>query len=390
MNAPAKNRIESIDLLKGLVMVIMALDHTRDYIHFSVHYFDPIDPAKSTWAIYLTRLITDYCAPAFSFLAGLSAFFVGRRKSIGELSGFLFKRGLWLVFIELTIVDFGWYFNIHFQNIDVAVIWTLGISMIVLAALVHLPKKFILGFCLILIFGHNLLDNLHYTNNILWALIHEPHSFHLSPGFIFTVDYPVVPWIGVMALGYCFGPLYGGSYHAVKRRRFLNIAGISTIVLFIIIRWINVYGDPVSWKHYETLSKTLMSFLNVNKYPPSLSYVLMTLGPALLFLANSEKLKGGIVNFFSVFGRVPFFYYILHLYLIHIIAMIFAQLTGFGWRTMILHHWIAEEPKLIGYGASLWVAYLVWIGVILALYPLCKKFDTYKQNHKEKWWLSYL
>ena len=371
-------------------MVIMALDHTRDYIHFSAHYFDPIDPVKSTWPIYFTRLITDYCAPTFSFLAGLSAFLVGRRKSVGELSGFLFKRGFWLVFIELTIVDFAWYFNIHFRNIDVAVIWTLGISMIVLAALVYLPRKFILIFSLILIFGHNLLDNLHYNNNILWAIIHEPHSFHLSSGFIFTVDYPIIPWIGVMALGYCFGPIYDGSYDEAKRRKLLNIMGISTIVLFIAIRWINIYGDPVSWKHYGTLSKTLMSFLNVNKYPPSLSYVLMTLGPALLFLANSEKLKGWTVNFFSVFGRVPFFYYILHLFLIHITAMIFAQLTGFGWRIMILDNWIAEEPKLIGYGASLWVVYLVWTGVILALYPLCKKFDQYKQTHKEKWWLSYL
>jgi uncharacterized membrane protein len=390
MNAPAKKRIESVDLLKGLVMVIMALDHTRDYLHFSVHYFNPIDPEKSTWPIYLTRLITDYCAPTFSFLAGLSAFFVGRRKSIGELSGFLFKRGIWLVLIELIIVDFGWYFNIHFNNIDVAVIWTLGISMIVLGALVYLPRKLILIFSLILIFGHNLLDNLHYNGNIFWAIIHESHSFALSSGFVFTVEYPIIPWIGVMALGYCFGPLYDAAYDGAKRRRFLNLAAISIIGLFILIRWINIYGDPVSWKDYGELSKTLMSFLNVNKYPPSLCYLLMTLGPALLFLANSEKLKSRIVSFFSVFGRVPFFYYIIHLYFIHIIAMIFAQLTGFGWQVMILHHWIAEEPKLIGYGASLWVVYMVWIGLVLALYPLCKRFDRYKQTHREKWWLSYL
>ena len=368
----------------------LQLDHTRDYLHFSNFYFDPIDPAHSNLPTYFTRLITDYCAPTFSFLAGLSAFFVGRRKNTGQLSGFLFKRGLWLVFIEITFVSFAWYFNIRFRNVDLAVIWTLGISMIVLAGLVHLPKKIILALSLIVIFGHNLLDTVHYNGSILWGLIHEPHSFKLSENFILTIDYPVVPWIGVMALGYCFGPLYDRSYDAAKRKRFLNILGVSTIALFLIVRGINSYGDPLSWQHYDTGTKKLMSFLNVNKYPPSLCYVLMTLGPALLFLANSEKLKGWLVDFFSVFGRVPFFYYILHLYLIHIIAMLLAQLTGFGWRIMLLNNWLSEEPKLKGYGVSLGLVYLIWISVILLLYPLCKKFDEYKQGHKEQWWLSYL
>jgi uncharacterized membrane protein len=371
-------------------MVVMALDHVRDYVHFSAHYFNPIDPEKSTLPIYFTRLITDYCAPTFSFLAGLSAFFAGRKKSAGELSRFLFARGLWLVFIEISVVSFAWYFDIHFRNTDLAVIWALGISMIVLSALVYLPKNAILAFSLIVIFGHNLLDSVHFKDSILWSMVHESATFQLSKSHALTVIYPVVPWIGVMSLGYCFGSIYSPSYNSDKRRRLLNILGLSVILLFIIVRWINIYGDPVPFEYYQTLSKTTMSFLNVNKYPPSLLYLAMTLGPAFIFLANSEKFKGPIVEFFSTFGRVPFFYYVLHLYVIHLMAMALAQFSGFGWQKMILEIWVPDDPELKGYGFSLWVVYMVWITAILICYPLCKKFDVYKQNHKDKRWLSYL
>jgi len=390
MNTAVKNRIESIDLLKGIVMVIMAIDHVRDYIHFSAHYFNPIDPDHSTIPIFFTRWITDYCAPTFSFLAGLSAFFAGKKRSTRELSGFLFKRGLWLIFIELTIVSFGWYFDIHFMNTDLAVIWTLGVSMIFLSVLIYLPKTAILIFSCVLIFGHDLLDKVHFNGSILWSMVHDPAVFQLSKDHILTIIYPVVPWIGVMALGYCFGPLYNQSFGTSKRKMLLNILGISAIALFIIIRCANVYGDPVPFNYYPSAIKTLMSFFNVNKYPPSLSYLLMTLGPALIFLANSEKPRGRAVNFFSTFGRVPFFYYVLHLYVIHIIAMAMAQFSGFGWQKMILKIWVPDEPTLKGYGFGLWVVYAVWIGVILICYPICKKFDVYKQNHKDKRWLSYL
>ena len=368
----------------------MALDHTRDYFHAAAYIYDPTDPNQTSIPIYFTRWITHYCAPTFSFLAGISAFLVGRRKTTGELSVFLFKRGLWLVFIELTIVNFAWFFDIQFRTDGLLVIWALGISMIVLAALVHLPRTIILIFSCLLIFGHNLFDSVHYGRNLLWAIIHDGGLFKFSNSFQMFVGYPIVPWIAVMSLGYCVGSLYDKSFDSVKRKRILNIVGFSAIILFVMLRWINIYGDPFPWKHFDTASKTLMNFINPMKYPPSLLYLLMTLGPSLLFLANTENVKGKIVNFFSIFGRVPFFYYILHIYLIHFISLIFAQLSGFGWQKMILKDWVTEVPELRGYGFKLWVVYLVWIGVIAMLYPLCKKFDLYKQNHKEKWWLSYL
>ncbi len=382
-------RIESIDLLKGLVMVVMALDHTRDYFHFSANYFNPADPVHSSLPVFFTRWITHFCAPGFSFLAGLSAFMAGRKKTKAQLSSFLFKRGLWLVFIELTIVNFAWYFDVQFRTFGLLVIWALGVSMIVLAALIHLPRRLILAFSIVLIFGHNLLDGVH-DSSLGWSIIHRQFLYPLNSHTGLLVGYPLIPWIAVMSLGYYFGDFYGPSYDSGKRKKIFNTIGISSIVLFFILRVTSVYGNPMAWHPFDTFSEDVISFLNPAKYPPSLDYLLMTLGGLFLFLANSEKLKGRIVNFFSVYGRVPFFYYILHLYIIHLLAMLFAQLSGFGWHLFILPAWIGFVPAMKGYGFSLWVVYLVWIGIVVLLYPLCKWFDAYKQGHKEKWWLSYL
>ncbi|MBI1344575.1 MAG: DUF1624 domain-containing protein [Terrimonas sp.] len=386
----AKPRIQSIDLLKGLVMIIMALDHVRDYFHISVHYFNPSDPESSTWPIYLTRYITHFCAPAFSFLAGLSAYLVGKRKTKKELSFFLLTRGMWLVFIELTIVAFGWSFDPHLGYVSLQVIWALGVSMIVLAGLIHLPKLFILIFSCILIFGHNLLDSIHVENSIGWYLLHQQHYFQLPIGPEFFSAYALIPWIGVMSLGYYFGQLYESPVDQDKRKKILRGIGVAAIALFILLKLINQYGDPVRWTTYEDISKTLMSFFNITKYPPSLQYLLLTLGVSILFLAWSEKWRGKLVDFFCVYGRVPFFYYILHIYLIHLIALLAAEYSGYGWRILILHKFIGRIDELRGYGFNLWIVYAVWIFVVLALYPLCKKFDRYKQSHKEKKWLSYL
>ena len=390
MTTITKSRIQSIDLLKGIVMVIMALDHCRDYFHYSAFFFDPADPAQSTLPIFFTRFITHFCAPIFCFLAGTSAFMVGKRKSKSELSYFLLKRGIWLVFIEITVVNFAWCFDIYFRSPGLYVIWSLGISMIALAGLIHLPLKYILAVSLLLIFGHNLLDTIHIKDNVLWAILHEYAFFKLNNGFDFEVGYPIIPWIAVMALGYYFGSFYNTTYNCIRRKKLFNVIGISAIFAFVILRFYNLYGEPILYKDYETTVKDLISFFNPSKYPPSLLYLLMTLGVAFLFLANTENLKGKVVDFFSTFGRVPFFYYILHLYLIHILALISAELLGFGWQAMILVDWLNVSPILKGYGFPLWVVYAVWVGVIVLLYPLCKKFDNYKQSHKEKWWLSYL
>lgn len=390
MSAITKTRIESVDLLKGLVMVVMALDHVRDYFHYSAFMFDPADPTQSNLPIFFTRWITHFCAPAFSFLAGLSAFMVGKRKTKNELSVFLLKRGLWLVFIELTIVGFAWYFDVQFRTFSLLVIWSLGISMMVLAVLIYLPRKFVLIFSFLLICGHNLFDDVHFSGNVLWAIIHEQLFYKLSDNTQLLIGYPVVPWIAVMSLGYYFGWMYDKSFDSNERRKLFNLIGVSALTAFVILRFTNYYGDTNDFKYYESFSQGIISFLNPTKYPPSLLYLLMTLGATFLFLANTEKLKGRVVDFFCTFGRVPFFYYILHLYIIHIAALMFAHLSGFGLNKLILSTWIGFEPDMKGYGVSLLVVYAVWAVIILLLYPLCKAFDNYKQVNKEQWWLSYL
>ncbi len=387
MNALAKSRIESIDLLKGLVIVIMALDHTRDFYFQSPGLIDVTDPSANNLPLYLTRWITHFCAPTFSFLAGLSAFMVGKKKPKNELASFLIKRGLWLVFLDFTVIAFVWYFDIHFGNVDFDVIGSLGISMIALAGLIYMPRKVILIFSLLLIFGHNLLDSIHFEGNIWWSILHEFSSFKITNLLTYNIVYPLIPWIGVMSLGYCFGSFYEQPFDSNSRKKLFNFIGIAAIVFFVLLRWVNVYGDLNHWKNFETSTQTMMSFFNVNKYPPSLLYLCATLGVALLFLANSEKWKGKVVDYFTVFGRVPFFFYIIHLYFIHISAAVVAELTGYGWEIMVQSNF---DPDLKNFGFTLPIVYLIWIVIILILYPLCKKFDLYKQNHKEIWWLSYL
>jgi uncharacterized membrane protein len=383
-------RISSIDLVKGLAMLIMALDHVRDYVHAPAFLFDPADPEQTTLSIFFTRWVTHFCAPAFSFLAGMSAYMVGKRKPKNELSGFLLKRGLWLVFIEFTVVAFAWYFDFQFGTLGLLVIWSLGISMIVLAGLIFLPSNVILIFSLLMIFGHNLLDAIRIDDSILWAILHSFNLFQLPDNLLLAVGYPIIPWIAVMSLGYSLGSFYDSKMAPIKRKDAFNFIGISIILLFVILRGSNLYGDPVPFQNFGSFSKGLVSFLNPSKYPPSLQYLLMTLGGTFLLLANAEKWKGKTIDFISTFGRVPFFYYIIHLYLIHLIAMAMATLTGFTWqKNMVLVSWGIMKNPLPGYGFPLWVVYIVWILVILVLYPICKKFDRYKQGNKDKWWLSY-
>lgn len=390
MSIPEKNRIKNLDILKGFVMVLMALDHTRDYFHADSFIFDPVDIEKSNLSIFLTRWITHFCAPAFSFLAGISAFIMGQKKTKAELSLFLLKRGIWLIFIELTVVNFGWFFDVTFGTVGLITIWSLGASMIVLSALVYLPMSFILTWSLILIFGHNLLDAIDFKGNVFWAILHEFYFYDFKNGFTFFVGYPLIPWIAVMSLGYCVGNIYKTNFDAAKRRTILNYLGISAIVLFGVLRTFNIYGNPSKWKQQATLQQTVMSYLDIEKYPPSLLYLLITLGLTFLFLANSEKFRGKLADFFSTFGRVPFFFYIIHIYVIHFAAIFAAGFTGFGWDSMFLGNWVSNQPSLTGYGFSLGVVYVVWIFIVLATYPMCKRFDVYKQNNREKWWLSYL
>lgn len=390
MKIKKNNRIASLDLLKGAIMIIMALDHVRDYFHFDAFFFDPTDPEKTNIGLYFTRWITHYCAPTFSLLAGVSAYLIGIRKSKKELSFFLLKRGIWLIFIELTVVNFSWFFDIHFQTFGLFVIWSLGISMIFLAGIIHINMKNVLIFSLLMIFGHNALDSFHFGNDIFWSIIHEFNFIDLQSGRKLLVGYPIIPWIGVMSLGYYFGSYYNSEMNSTRRKRLFRIIGISSVLLFFVVRILNGYGNFQYWKNYDSILPTLFSFFNPCKYPPSISYLLMTLGPVFIILSLTENLKGKIINTISVFGKVPFFYYILHIYLIHLLALITAWFTGFGWESLIIKGWVTQSPLLKGFGFNLWVVHLIWISIVIALYPFCKKFGYYKQHNKDKAWLSYL
>lgn len=382
-------RIGSIDLLRGVVIVIMALDHVRDYFHADSLRFAPEDLTQTTPAIFFTRWITHFCAPVFVFLAGTSAYLFGQQKTKQQLSKFLLTRGIWLIILEITIVNFAWSFNYKLPFIGLGVIWAIGISMIILAAAIYLPFKAVLALGLILVCGHNLLDNVHF-DSVLWSALHEPKVYRVDEQHLVRFAYPVMPWIGIILLGYCFGKLYTKDFGTPRRRKWLFIIGMAVTALFVAGRALNIYGDPVPWSSQGTTTFTLLSFLNTTKYPPSLFYTLMTLGPSLLFLALAERLSGGLARAIIHIGRVPMFFYILHLYLIHFIAMLAAEFSGFNWTDMILQRRTWVDPQLKGYGFSLAATYLLWVGIVLLLYPLCKWYDKYKSRHKEKWWLSYL
>jgi len=389
-----KVRITSIDFLRGTIMIIMALDHVRDYLFFGSFYFDPLDLTKTSGALFFTRWITHFCAPIFLLLAGTSAYLIGQKKTKKELSIFLVKRGIWLILLEMIVTNFGWNFNITFPMFFFITIWALGLGMIILAGLIYLPKRVILALSLMVIFGHNLLDGIHFPPNTLaefgWSLVHE-QQFFMWHNEVLLVGYPIVPLFAVMSLGYCLGELYTSGYDAERRKKILITLGGAALILFIVLRWINVYGDPVKWSAQKDGFFTLLSFINVNKYPFSLLYVLLTIGSALLFLGFTERLQNGVVKMVSVYGRVPMFYYLIHIYVIHLIALIASAVTtGQDW-----HIWLLKQPvwfttDLKGYGFSLPVSYLVWIAIVVGLYPLCKRYDRYKQSNKDKWWLSYL
>ncbi|CAN5387075.1 DUF1624 domain-containing protein [soil metagenome] len=391
--AKIRTRIESIDLLRGLIMTIMALDHIRDYFHIDASVFSPTDLSKTSVSLFFTRWITHFCAPLFMLLSGTSAYLVGEKKGKKYLSKFLLTRGLWLIFLEFTIVSFGWYFDIHFTAIDFLVIWALGVSMLFLAVIIYLPLPWIITISLLIVLGHNLLDNIHVPGDgpasFIWSMLHEQQIF-IYGDHAFFIGYPVIPWIAVMALGYCLGKLYSNGFDAAKRKSILIKLGTAVILLFVILRYSNIYGDPAPWSTQSSAVFTLLSFINVSKYPPSLLYLLVTAGPALLFLAYSENAKSGFSTQLKMIGRVAMFYYLVHLYIIHLLAMAATYLCGFKWNDMILTTWINFEPKLHGYGFSLGVVYLIWFLIIVILYFLCRWYDRYKRSHNQYWWLSYL
>lgn len=395
-NSGQANRIESIDLLRGMVMIIMALDHVRDLFHFDAFLYSPEDLTRTSAGLFFTRWITHLCAPTFIFLAGTSTYFVAKRKTKKETSIFLLTRGLWLIVLQLTIVRFGWHFDPLLRYNGSSIISIIGCCMIVLAGLIHLRIHTIFFIGFIMVVGHNRLDNITFDDgsvaDMLWAFLHIAKSFDLGHGYRFNSLYPLIPWAGVMALGYCLGRLYDVDFSSDRRRELLLILGALSLFIFMMLRLINRYGDPLPWSMQSEWSFSVMSFFNLQKYPPSLLYLLATLGISLLLLGLLEGREVTAWKPVSLFGKVALFYYVAHVYLIHLLAMTAAVLTGFSWRSMIFPGAFAKgTPELVGrYGFNLVQVYILWISVVLLLYPLCVFWNALKRRNKEKWWVSYV
>ncbi len=375
-------------------MIIMALDHTREFFHSAAVTDNPLNLSTTTPVVFFTRWVTHFCAPVFVFLSGTSAYLQSARKSKKELSIFLITRGLWLMLAEIMIVNLIFSFDITYSAIALEVIWAIGISMLILGIVIWLPFEIILIIGLLIVAGHNSLD--FYERKQVgqfsagYNMLHRVGVHRLSANHKVLILYPFLSWAGLMMLGYCLGKVMRNTDNRY-RKRFLVITGVSTIALFIILRFINIYGDPFAWSTQGNGLYTFFSFINATKYPPSLFFISMTIGPALLFLAWSDNIQDGFTKIVSVYGRVPFFYFVIHFFLIHLFSTIAFFMRG---------HTFAEDAadtltpfiKFIkaGEGVQLRYVYLIWLSIVIIMYPLCKWYDDYRTNHKEKKWLSYI
>jgi uncharacterized membrane protein len=391
------SRIQSVDALRGAIMMLMAIDHIRDFVARSAMQFLPTDLTRTTPAIFFTRWITHFCAPVFMLTAGLGAFFWMTRghRSRPQLSRFLVTRGLWLIVLEVTVLRFVLLSQISYQGeiVILMILWAIGCSMIALAALIYLPIRVLAALSVAIIALHNLLDPIPASRfnhfSWLWKVLHQQGLITFA-GLNFAIAYPVLPWIGVVALGYCLGRIFSWDVH--RRRSFLVRLGIILTAAFLVVRGLNVYGDPLPWTHQPSTLFTVLSFLNTTKYPPSLDFLLMTLGPAFVAMSWLERFRFAPTNPLVVFGRVPFFFYVTHLALAHFIAIIM-NFVRYGWKPFLL-----LAPPSMGsprnlfpphYGFPLWTVYLVWVVVLIVLYPACLWFSRLKQRRHD-WWLSYL
>ncbi|GAB3923250.1 DUF1624 domain-containing protein [Mucilaginibacter myungsuensis] len=380
------SRIHSIDILRGIIMVIMALDHVRDF--YSNATFDPLDLSKTSVIFFMTRFITHFCAPTFIFLSGTSAFLsLSKKKTKKEASLFMLSRGLWLLFLEMTIISFGWQVDTGFHTIFAQVIWAIGWSMVIMSVLIFLEPIYVGIIGLILIFGHNAFDGIKSASfgegKFLWMFLHEQNFYQISSDRGIFFLYPLIPWVGVMAAGYAFGTLF--KFGPDKRQALFIKIGLASILLFLILRGLNIYGDPFPWQHQSVWWKNILAVLRVQKYPPSLAYLLITLGVSITALGLLERTDNKVSRIFTVFGRVPMFYYILHIYLIHGSQIIGALLSGVTKQQ--LEQGGPGKPNPFGF--DLWAVYLIWFTVVFILYWPCRWFMKVKQRRKE-WWLSYL
>ncbi len=375
-------------MVRGIIMVIMALDHTREFFHIDAQVFNPTDLSKTTTILFFTRWITHFCAPAFVFLSGISAGLSLQRKSKKELSWFLFTRGLWLIILEITLIRFGFTFNLYYDVTFFEVIYTLGACMMILSVLVYLPQQVVFALGVILILGHDALIGFKIPDTL--------RTLFIAPGFIpvdathgIFVSYPVIPWLGIMLAGYGAARLYT-HIDGEKRKKILLYAGVITIVLFIIIRFTKIHGDLDTWSTQKNPWFTFLSFINCVKYPVTLLFTLMTLGPILIVLSLTERSKGWISEKAIVIGRVPLFYFIIHFYILHIVALgLYIIIFSKSISEIDFHLQAGLGGISPGTGYSLVWTYVAWITLIILLYPICRWYNNYKSSHTN-WWLSYL
>lgn len=384
-----KQRIHSIDIVRGLIMIIMTLDHTRDFLHFPGN--PPLNMQTTTVILFFTRWITHFCAPGFVFLSGVSAYLAGQRRTKKELSIFLLERGAWLILSDILIISLLFTFDLQYHMIILEVLWAIGFGMIILALLLRFPIALIATAAIVIIFGHNVLDYLQLSADGVTGAFTKMFlstlgvMIPLSADRAIVVLYAVIPWSGALLLGYVFGALYKNGYDAERRKRILRLSGVFAIILFVVIRLINHYGDPSPWSGQRNIWHTILSFLNATKQSPSLLFMLMTLGPLMLLLSFTEKTVSPFAGFCRVYGNVPYFYFIIHLTLLRFLNIILALLSGLALKS-------DGSPivwQVQGLGIPLWEVYLIWIAVVLLLYYPCRRYGNYKRSHTQ-WWLSFI
>lgn len=375
-----RGRILSIDILRGIIMIMMLLDHVRETFFLHAQVPDPMIPDQTSYILFYSRFLAHFCAPIFIMLTGLSAYLYASKKKEPkkEASLFLLKRGIFLVLLELTLVNFAWTFEIPPTRIYLQVIWVIGLSMISLSAILWLPYKVILALSVLLIAFHNLLDNLHFAPDhifyIPWAILHDRGWIIISDSMKARTSYPLLPWIGVISFGYLLGPLYKGE--KTKRLKYLLTLGASFLLIFFFIRFLNFYGEK-PWESYDKISYTLMSFFNITKYPPSFLFLMLTMGGGLLALYLLERFPSSKLDFFSVYGSVPMFFYIVHLFLLKFMYLICVSLWGLN----------QGEYFGVDHMSSIWIIAIV---VAIVLYWPMKSFSSFKGKRRDLVWLKYL
>jgi uncharacterized membrane protein len=385
-------RITSIDTARGLVMVIMALDHVRDFMHKTSMTQSPTNLQTTTTLLFMTRWVTHLCAPTFVFLSGVSAYISFKRtENFSESRAFLLKRGLWLVILEFTVINFALWYDIHFRLLLMEVISVIGLSFIVLSFLLKLPSRIIGIAGIVLIFSHDLLQGIpvpaNPVSNFLTSIFFRPELTQITPGLSFYTAYPLIPWLGIMLAGFACGEIF--DLPEEKRGRIFLKSGLAILSIFFIIRLINVYGDPSVWKQQKSALFTFLSFINTTKYPISLLFTLLFLGIMFLILFISDKVKNRFTEILSVYGRVPLFYFIIHLFIIHSLMFAMLCLHGFGSKDLLFGAFKNGRPGVDG-GVGLTIIYLIWLSVVVLLYPVCKWYGKYKSKHTDIKFLRYL